>query len=90
MGIWGEQPAGKQVMRSLFSFPMLYPRCLFHLAVPEFYPFTINWKSNKNKVSLSSSSTFSKLIEPKEIIGRIIWTHWPLSEVEGRVVGLNL
>ena len=38
--------------------------------ISQFYPFTINWKSNKKKVSLSSSSTFSKLIEPKEeIIG---------------------
>ena len=50
------------------SLPFLIP-CptrLFHLAVPELYPFIINQWSSKSNVSLSSVSSSSKLIELKE------------------------
>ena len=40
--------------------------CLFHLAVPESYPFLINSSSSRQNVSLSSLSHSSNLIEPKE------------------------
>ena len=68
--IWGGVACSERGMEALCLFPPILSYMSLHLAVPEFYPFTINWKSNKKNVSLSSSSTFSKLIEPKEeIIG---------------------
>ena len=41
---------------------------LFHLTVPELWPFTINQQSNKSDISLSSESHSSKLIEPKKVM----------------------
>ena len=50
-------------METLCPFLIPCSMYLFHLAVPELYPFLINW-STKYDVFLSTVSHFSKLINP--------------------------
>ena len=46
---WKFQESGAfgKGMEALHPFPLPCPVHLFHLAVPELYPFMINWQSNK-------------------------------------------
>lgn len=49
LGVWGEWQA-QRGCRSSMPFPMPCPVLLFHLAVPQLYPFLKSWQSSKCKM----------------------------------------
>ena len=60
--------------------PFPFPVYLFHVAVPELYPFITNWQSDDGNVSQTSVNCSSILIRPEEgVMGTLeaqvtVWT----------------